>query len=73
MNTRRNVAQPSRLRVFAASRGQDRTVYQGGHVERRGAARTRRRGRQRYIQRRIVAELDALLFAILDRTFNGEI
>ena len=73
MNTRPVVAQPSRLRVFAASRGEDRTVYQGGHVERRDAARTRRRGRQRYIQRRIVAELDALLFAMLGRTFDGKL
>jgi hypothetical protein len=77
------VAQPSRLRVPAASRGEDLPVP----FARRDAARTRRRGRMRYKQRRIVAELDALkrlpaetaaelaglLLALLDRAFKGEL
>ena len=48
MSTRCNVAQPSRLRVPAASRGEDLAFA------RRDAARTRRRERLRYNQRRIV-------------------
>ena len=44
------VAQPSRLRVPAASRGEDVAFA------RRDAARTRRRERLRYNQRRIVLD-----------------
>ena len=90
MNARRCVAQPSRLRVPAASRGRDGPSA----FARRDAVRTRRRGRLRYKQRRIVAELDALqaevdalkrlqaetiaeldalLPAILDKAFKGEL
>jgi len=84
------VAQPSRLRVSVASRGEDQLAA----IARRDAARTRRRGRLRYKQRRIVAELDALqaevdalkrlqaetaaeldalLPALLDRAFKGQL
>jgi hypothetical protein len=83
MNARCDVAQPSRLRVPVASRDADCPAT----TVRRDAAPTRRRGRLRYGQRRLVAELDALkrlqaetaaeldafLPAILDRAFKGEL
>ena len=65
MNARCDAVQPSRLRVPAASRGEDCHATS----VRRDAAQTRRRGRLRYDQRRLVAELDA----ILDRAFKGEL
>jgi hypothetical protein len=79
MNARCDVAQPSRLRVPVASRDADCPATS----VRRDAAPTRRRGRLRYDQRRIAAELkrlqaettaelDALLPSVLDKAFKGE-
>jgi hypothetical protein len=83
MNAHCDVAQPSRLRVPVASRDAGCPAT----TARRDAARTRGRGRLRYDQRRLVAELDALkrlqaetaaelaalLPSILDKAFKGEL
>ena len=82
MIARYQVAQPSRLRVPAASRGEGLQIS----FARRDATRTPGRGRLRYEQRRIgsevdalkplqaetAAELGALLPTFLDRAVKGE-